>query len=89
MISRSYRKYDQSFRDDAVGMLLRGDRTEREVASALGVPKPTLRNWYMVSMATVGKKARGATTDIRWHTLTPCSRASLANVIRERPRSPS
>lgn len=61
MSPRSYRKYDQSFRDDAVEMLLRGDRTEREVASALGVPKPTLRNWYTVSMARVGKKARGGT----------------------------
>ena len=39
------RKYDQQFKDDAVRLLLKGDRTLKAVAESLGVERSCLARW--------------------------------------------
>lgn len=51
MRERNYRKYDDAFREGAVELAKRSDRTLAEIASDLGMPAPTLRYWYHFEMA--------------------------------------
>ena len=39
------RKYDQQFKDDAVRLLIRGDKTLKEVANDLGIDRSCLARW--------------------------------------------
>jgi len=53
------RKYDQEFKDDAVRLLLRGDRTLKAVAESLGVERSCLARWrnkYLQGEAGEGDK---------------------------------
>ena len=54
--TRKTRLYDLRFREDAVALLNRSDRSFEEIAKSLGVPRPTLYNWYRRDMAKKGKK---------------------------------
>src|SRR6186713_1866090 len=51
-----YRRYDETFRQDALALLRRSNRTMREVCSDLGLPRATLHAWYKADMAKKGKK---------------------------------
>ena len=57
---REQRRYAASFRDQAVALLMRTDRALAEVAESLGVPEPTLRNWYNQEMARRRSKPKAA-----------------------------
>lgn len=54
-VSRTYRRYEASFKEEAVALLKRSDRTLGQVARDLGVPPTTLEGWYKVDMAKKGK----------------------------------
>jgi transposase-like protein len=43
---RPKKKYDLTFKAEAIAMLLRTDRTASEVAKSLGLPAATLYRWY-------------------------------------------
>jgi transposase len=60
MRQRITRQYGPTFREDALALLRRSGRTLAEVARDLGIPKPTLHNWYKADMAKKGKKERRA-----------------------------
>jgi transposase len=54
--SRTYKKYDPTFRDDAVSLVRRSGRSIAAVASDLGIPEGTLWAWYYrAEMAKKGK----------------------------------
>jgi transposase len=55
---REKRRYEASFREQAVALLERTDRRLGEVAESLGVPEATLRNWYNQEMTRRRKKPR-------------------------------
>ena len=58
--SRTYKKYDPTFRDDAIGLVRRSGRSIAEVASDLGIPEGTLWAWYYkAEMAKKGKAIPG------------------------------
>lgn len=49
--------YTEEFKNDAVSLLLKSDRSVRQVAESLGVSSVTLRGWYKRSqMAKKSKK---------------------------------
>jgi transposase len=49
---RAYlKRYDAEFREQAVGLLQRTDRSLIEVATSLGIPMGTLYGWYRRDMA--------------------------------------
>ena len=50
-VSRIRKKYDLAFREEAVALLERTDRSIREVAKDLGLPQSTLYVWYNTAMA--------------------------------------
>ena len=52
--------YDDSFKEDALSLLRRSDRSLKEVAESLDVPKSTLRYWYKADMAKKGRKRPAA-----------------------------
>ena len=54
---QTYQKYDRAFREGALALLERSDRTLSEVARDLGVHSCTLRYWYKADMAKKGKKS--------------------------------
>lgn len=54
--ARKLRSYDLQFRESAVALLERSDRSYEDVARSLGVPRPTLYNWYKMAMAKKRKK---------------------------------
>ena len=54
--SEPNRTYDESFRQDALALLRRSDRSIKGVAQGLGVPSATLRYWYKRDMAKKGRK---------------------------------
>ncbi len=51
--------YDQTFREEAVALLKRTDRTLPQVAHDLGVVPQTLRYWYNGAMAKKKSKKPG------------------------------
>lgn len=53
-----YRRYDESFRRDALALLERTGRSITMVADDLGVPHTTLHSWYTLDMAKKGKVKR-------------------------------
>ena len=55
-----YRKYDRAFREGALELLRKTNRTMGSVARSLGIPQATLCYWYNAEMAKKGKKARSA-----------------------------
>jgi transposase len=57
MRDRSYRRYDATFRQEAIELLKRSDRSATEVAESLGIPITTLLFWYRSEMAK--KKGKG------------------------------
>ena len=58
--SRTYKKYDPTFRDDAVSLVRRSGRSIAAVASDLGIPEGTLWAWYYkAEMAKKGKTVAG------------------------------
>lgn len=58
--SRTYKKYDPTFRDDAVSLVRRSGRSIAAVASDLGIPEGTLWAWYYrAEMAKKGKAVPG------------------------------
>jgi len=56
MRASAYRVYDKSFKEDALKVLERADRTIWQVASDLGISPSTLRHWYKKEVA---KKKKG------------------------------
>ena len=55
MRQRKYHRYDETFRQEALELLRRTDRSLEQVAKDLGICGATLRYWYNASM---GKKRR-------------------------------
>jgi len=53
---KTNRSYDTRFREDAIALLHRSNRSCGEIAASLGIPRPTLHNWYKQDMAKKGKK---------------------------------
>ena len=51
MRARMYADYDRPFREEAVNLVLNGDRTIEQVAIDLGVSGSTLRRWDKFEMA--------------------------------------
>jgi transposase len=51
MRARIKKSYDQSFKDEAVSLLERSDKTPTQVAASLGVPTATLMYWYKQDVA--------------------------------------
>jgi len=57
---KTYKKYDPTFRDDAIGLVRRSGRSIAAVASDLGIPEGTLWAWYYkAEMAKKGKAVPG------------------------------
>lgn len=55
---RTTQSYDDTFREEALALLKRSGRSMYAIARDLGVPAPTLRNWYNNAlMAKHRKKA--------------------------------
>lgn len=52
---QTYRRYDHTFRQDALSLLRRTSRTMKAVAADLGIPQQTLHSWYKADMAKRGK----------------------------------
>jgi transposase len=50
-VTRTRKKYDLAFQEDAVALLDRTDRSIREVARDLGLPQSTLYAWYNRAVA--------------------------------------
>ena len=50
--------YPPEFRQEALRLLERGDRTAKEVAGALGICPQTLRNWLRQEAVDAGRAAR-------------------------------
>ncbi len=48
---RTYRKYDESFKREAVQLALHGDRTERSIASDLGINSNLLNRWKRIYLS--------------------------------------
>ena len=51
------KRYDAVFREEALALLQRSDRSIYAVAMDLGVPDATLRGWYNADVAKKQKKA--------------------------------
>ena len=51
------RTYDETFKQDALALLRRSDRSIKALAESLGVPNATLRYWYKADMAKKGRKS--------------------------------
>jgi transposase len=45
------KKYDEAFRQGALALLKKSDRTMKSVADGLGIPVATLGYWYKADMA--------------------------------------
>lgn len=58
----TYRRYDETFRQDALSLLRRSSRPMKAIAADLGVPQATLHSWYKADMAKKGKKVSRKTT---------------------------
>jgi len=54
--TRKFRRYDHAFREDAVALLHRSEKTVREVADSLGMPRMTLYSWLRNDMTKKSKK---------------------------------
>jgi transposase-like protein len=61
---RVIRSYTEQFKSDAVAMVLRGDRSVRQVSEDLGVNHWTLRDWYRADKMAK-KKGNGARSRAR------------------------
>lgn len=48
---QTHRQYDRAFKEDALALLRRSDRTIHSVARDLGIPTSTLDYWYKSEMA--------------------------------------
>jgi len=58
---RIHQHYDDAFREGALALLRRSDRSIAAVAEDLGIPQATLRFWYTrAEMAKKRKLARGS-----------------------------
>jgi transposase len=57
-VEPKYRRYDPSFRDDALALLRRSGRSVKSVAESLGISTGTLRYWYDQDMTKKVKKRR-------------------------------
>ena len=55
-VMKKRKTYPQSFREDAIALVHRSDRSMDQIADGLGVPHSTLRYWYDADMR---KKAKG------------------------------
>lgn len=51
----AHQHYEETFRQEAVALLERSDRTVSQVADSLGIPAGTLRYWYKSEMSKRGK----------------------------------
>jgi transposase len=59
---RKFQQYDETFREEALALLERSNRTLSAVAQDLGSPTATLRYWYtMAKKRKVPKAARPTT----------------------------
>ena len=58
-VMKKRKSYEPSFREDAIALVHRSDRSIDEIADGLGVPHSTLRYWYDADMRKKGK-GRGA-----------------------------
>jgi transposase len=58
-VLKKRKSYTPSFRQDAVALVHRSDRSVEDIANGLGVPSSTLRSWYDADMRKKGK-GRGA-----------------------------
>src|SRR5687768_4274964 len=57
---RQQRRYEPEFRDQAIALLERTNRTLADVTESLGLPEPTLRNWYNQEMARRRSRSKAA-----------------------------
>ena len=53
-----HRTYDETFRQDALALLRRSDRSTKAVAEGLDIPVATLRYWYKADMVKKGRKPK-------------------------------
>jgi transposase len=60
MRARAYKFYEPEFRDQAVALLERSDRSLPQVAASLGVSQGSLRAWYNQAVAKKRSKKPGA-----------------------------
>ena len=58
-VMKKQKAYPLSFREDAVALVRRSNRSMKQIAAGLGVPHSTLHYWYDVDMRKKGK-GRGA-----------------------------
>ena len=54
-VRRTHRRYESSFKEEAVALLNRSERSFSQVAQDLGVPLATLMGWYKDDMAKKGR----------------------------------
>lgn len=59
------RIYDETFKQDALSLLRRSDRTAKDVAESLGMPPATLRYWYKADMVKKGRRSPVTTASER------------------------
>ena len=55
-VRKQRRSYDRTFKEDALALLERGDRSCGAVARDLGIPPSTLEYWYNAAMAKKRKQ---------------------------------
>jgi transposase-like protein len=81
---QNHREYDRTFKEDALALLRRSERTINAVARDLGVPPSTLDYWYKADMA---KKRRKAAANGKAPCQASCvsSRAGRGEVVRGGP----
>jgi len=58
---RPHRTYDEIFKEDALALLRRSDRSTKAVAESLNIPIATLRYWYKADMTKKGRKPKVTT----------------------------
>lgn len=66
---KNRRVYDEAFREGAVALVERSDRSIRDVAAGLGMPAGTLGHWYTSAQMAKKKKPKARTPEEALKTL--------------------
>jgi transposase len=59
-VPQTKRSYTDDFRDEALALIRRGDRSFRQMAEDLGISAWTLRHWYRKDQMARKNKGKGA-----------------------------
>ena len=65
-VMKKQKAYPLSFREDAVALVRRSNRSMKQIAAGLGVPHSTLHYWYDVDMRKKGKGRGVRGRSCRW-----------------------